>query len=211
MFRAPRPFAVITRRASGAGWAAAVVGALAPTPGTASGPEAPPAAAAAAAPLPTVPPLPDDGGKAAYLLQLLGYVEWPPAAFATVDAPTVVGVVGAEPVAAELQRLAAGRPAGARPVQVRRLQASDPVEGLHALFLAADSEAGRREWTDRLGARPVLVVTERSAGLPAGAMLNLVTVQGRRRFEASPETAERAGLRLSSRLLAVAERLVPAP
>jgi hypothetical protein len=39
-------------------------------------------------------------------------------------------------------------------------------------------------------------------------MLNFVPVQGRIRFEAAPVVAERAGLKLGSRLLAVAERVL---
>jgi hypothetical protein len=39
-------------------------------------------------------------------------------------------------------------------------------------------------------------------------MLGLVPTGGRIRFEASPAAAERAGLKLSARLLAVAERVV---
>ena len=59
-----------------------------------------------------------------------------------------------------------------------------------------------------LAGRPILAVTDAPTGLADGGALNFVPVQGRVRFEASLPAAERAGLRLSSRLLAVAERVV---
>jgi hypothetical protein len=174
-----------------------------------SAPTLPPSASAA--PAPATGPVVEERNKAAYLQQLLGYVEWPTGTFLNVDTPMVVGVVGAEPVFAELQRLSHLRPSGGRVLQVRRLLPNDTVEGLHVLFLGNEGEAVRREWIERLRDAPVLVVSERAAGLPPGAMVNLVTTQGRQRFEASPEAAERVGLKFSSRLLAVAERVVNAP
>ena len=56
--------------------------------------------------------------------------------------------------------------------------------------------------------RPLLVVSDVPEGLPEGSALNFITMGRRVRFEAAPQVAERAGLKLSARLLAVAERVV---
>ncbi|HLL17379.1 MAG TPA: YfiR family protein, partial [Rubrivivax sp.] len=89
-----------------------------------------------------------------------------------------------------------------RPVVTRRLAPADPLEGLHAVFVGRAAPAGVRE---RLRGRAILVVAE--DGLEPGVMLNFVPVAGRVRFEASPVAAERVGLKLGARLLAVAERV----
>jgi hypothetical protein len=57
-----------------------------------------------------------------------------------------------------------------------------------------------------LRGRSILVVAE--DGLEPGVMLNFVPIGGRVRFEAAPVAAERVGLKLGARLLAVAERVV---
>jgi len=44
--------------------------------------------------------------------------------------------------------------------------------------------------------------------LPRVSWLSLVPVDGRIRFEASPLSAERSGIKLGARLLALAERVV---
>ena len=82
-----------------------------------------------------------------------------------------------------------------------------PVEGLHVVFIGRAVRQPER-LIERLRGRPVLIVMEGVASLDAGAMLSLVPVGGRIRFEASPMLAERAGLKLGARLLALAERVV---
>jgi hypothetical protein len=62
----------------------------------------------------------------------------------------------------------------------------------------------------KLGAQPgVLVVSEAEGALEHGAMINFVGIDGRVRFEVAPEAAERRGLRISSRMLAVAQHVRP--
>jgi hypothetical protein len=53
-----------------------------------------------------------------------------------------------------------------------------------------------------------LVVTEAERGLEAGGSINFVLVDDRVGFEVSLEAAERGGHRISSRMLAVARRVV---
>jgi hypothetical protein len=60
----------------------------------------------------------------------------------------------------------------------------------------------------RLRDRPVLIVSDSPQGLENGSALNFVLVDDRLRFEASLRATERAGLKVSSRLLALAQRIV---
>ena len=149
-----------------------------------------------------------DQVKAAYLQKFTGYVDWPPKAFADPAAPLVIGVVGADSVFAELSRLVLGRTAQGRTIAVRRLPAAAPVPDVHVVFIG--SEIGAEATAALLAAyrgRPVLTVTDQPRGLALGAMLNFVELERRVRFEAAPALADIGGLRLSSRLLAVAERI----
>ena len=149
--------------------------------------------------------------KAAYLHRFAGYVDWPPKAFADPATPFVIGVVGAETVLAELSRLTAGRTVQGRAVEVHRLSAAGPPADVHVVFVGRDVgvEATAAVVAAYRG-RPVLTVTEAPRGLDNGAVLNFVEVDKRVRFEAAPAVAELGGLRLSSRLLAVAVRVAGA-
>lgn len=144
--------------------------------------------------------------KAAYLFKFLAYVEWPDRALPPGATPLVVAVAGADEVLAELKTLVAGRSVDGHPVVVRRLGESDGVEGIHAVFVGR--AATLPAWVNKLRDLPVLIVTDAPRGLEAGGMLGLVPADGRIRFEAAPLAAQRVGLKLGARLLAVAERVV---
>lgn len=143
--------------------------------------------------------------KAAYLYKFLGYVDWPATAFASSDAPHVIGVTGDDAVLAELQRLVAGRSVNGRPLVATRVSANEPVESLHVLYVGRGARIAAA--LRGVAGRPVLTVADAGGGLAEGAVLNFLMVQGKVRFEASLRAAERAGLKLSARLLAVAERV----
>lgn len=153
---------------------------------------------------------PVDEVKAAYLYRFVGYIEWPEAAFATPSSPLVIGVAAADAVYAELNRVLDGRTAHGRAVVARRLATGDPAEGVQVLFVG-DSALLRSAWLQRMRDRPVLLVSDAPQGLENGSALNFVLVDDRLRFEASLRATERAGLKVSSRLLALAQRVVGAP
>jgi hypothetical protein len=146
--------------------------------------------------------------KAAFLHKFLGYIEWGGRAFAAPDAPIVVGTTGSDDVTAELERIAASRPVQGRRVVVRRLAEGDRFNGLHLLFVAR-GEPAARALLRQAREQGVLTVTESERGLEMGAAINFVTVEDRVGFEVSLESAERSGHRISSRMLAVARRVVP--
>jgi hypothetical protein len=148
-----------------------------------------------------------DEVKAAYIHKLPGYVEWPPAAFSTAESPLLIGVLGADGVAEALGRIAAGRLAQGRAVVVKRLVRLAPGEDLHILYVGDDAWAGARKHLTAIGSRPVLIVTEAPGALERGAMLNFMIIEERVRFEVAPATAEQHGLKVSSRLLTVAQRV----
>lgn len=144
--------------------------------------------------------------KAAYLYKFPAYVQWPEGRFETPDAPLTIGVFGTPELAEELLAITAGRRIDDRPIRVRRVTADDALGGIDVLFVGRE-EASRME---RVAAaaeeESILTVTDAEPG-PPGAVINFVAVDGRVRFEVFLDAAERRGLRLSSGLLSVAERV----
>lgn len=148
--------------------------------------------------------------KAALLFKFANYVEWPAEAFPTPAAPVAIGVLGSDEIAAELEQLVKGRPVNNRPVSVRRLKDGESLAGLHILFVAARDAARVRAAARAARPLSVLLISDAERGLEAGSVINFVTVEDRVGFEVSMEAAERSGLRLSSRMLGVARRVVSA-
>ncbi len=141
--------------------------------------------------------------KAAYLYKFLSYVEWPPTEPA-VGSPLVIGVLDADEVYASLLPIVQGRQAQGHPVQVRTVKAGEAISGVHLLFVG---RAASSELTRLAGHPGILIVSEIEGGLEQGAMINLLRVGDRVRFEVAPGIAERGGLRISSRMLTVALRV----
>jgi hypothetical protein len=144
--------------------------------------------------------------KAAFLYKFLGYADFPAAAFADSAAPIVIGVVGSEDMAEELGRVVAGRQVRGRPIVVRTLREGDPAQ-VHLLFVAG-SDSARAARILRASPTALLPVTECELGLQNGSVINFRIIEERVRFDVSLDSAERNNVKLSSRLLTVANRVV---
>jgi YfiR/HmsC-like len=143
--------------------------------------------------------------KAAFLYKFPGYVEWPENAFATADTPVAIGVIGDDPLAAELAQVVAGRSLDGRAVSVRRLKEADSPAGLHVLFVGSAERARLAQLVKEAPTQPMLIVAEFDGALNRGSAINFVISSGRVRFEVALDNAEKRGLKLSSRLLTVAQ------
>lgn len=142
--------------------------------------------------------------KAASLYKFLNYVDWPPAAFAKSDAPYVIGVVNADDIADELLKFSAGRSLKGRAVTVKKLRAGDSLNGMHVLFIGKAERARQPQWLKQSQLQPVLLVTETEGALAQGSMINFRLADDRVRFEVALDPVEKSGLKINSRMLAVA-------
>jgi hypothetical protein len=145
--------------------------------------------------------------KAAFLYKFLGYTEFPATAFADAAAPLVIGVLGADDMAAELGRVVAGRTVQSRPITVRTLRDLDAASQVHMLFVGGNDNARVRSAVKAGQPAPVLVVSEAQDGLQQGSVINFRIVDERVRFDVSLEAAEKSSVKLSSRLLTVANHV----
>jgi hypothetical protein len=144
--------------------------------------------------------------KAAFIYKFLGYTEFPAGSFADAASPVVIGVVGADDMAAELARLVAGRSVNSRPIAVRALREGDALATVHLLFVAG-GDCARVGRIVKAMAGALLVVTECDNGLQQGSVINFRIIDERVRFDVSLDAAERNSVKLSSRLLTVANRV----
>ena len=142
--------------------------------------------------------------KAAYLFKFLSYIEWPSPSFDSPQAPIVIGVMGADDLHEALLDIARSHPAQGRAVVIRSVPPGDPCTGIHMLFVGRDAQPELQ----RLGGRPgLLLVSDAEGALDRGAMVNLVRSGDHVRFEVAPEPAEKSGVHISSRMLALAQRV----
>jgi ABC-type sugar transport system substrate-binding protein len=140
--------------------------------------------------------------KAAFLYKFMSYVEWP------ADVPVMtIGVIGADDMAAALTAVTAGRTINGKALVVRQLADNDPLTGVQAIFVDGLDGPQLSAVLRRAQQRSVLSVTDDAGGLARGSVIGFRVLEGRVRFDVSLEAAERSGLRLSSRMLAVAHQV----
>lgn len=139
--------------------------------------------------------------KGAYLFKFSGFVEWPPAAFVSPTAPLVISVLGDDPFGAVLDQMVSGQSVGGRSVEVRRIQRIGDVRGTHILYIS-QSEEGRMGLIEG-NLRDGNVLTVADFNRP-GIVISFVMEDNKVRFVINLDQAQRAGLKLNSRLLAVA-------
>lgn len=145
--------------------------------------------------------------KAAFVLRLAGFVDWPEKAFAGPASPLVVQVAGAPGLAAELERMAASQRIHGRAVEVRR--GSAPGPGAHVVFLGSGAAASVPGIVRDTAALPVLTMSDLPGFARRGGIFELVRDGARIRFEVNEAHARRAGLRVSAQVLRLASAVHP--
>jgi hypothetical protein len=146
--------------------------------------------------------------KAAFVYKFAAYVEWPPNTFPEAESAIVIGVAEARGIAEEIESAFAGRKAGGRPVQVRKLARGENADSCcHILFIGGDDRGRRAELLAEAQGRPVLTVTDVESEQPEGSVINFFRSDDRVRFDISRVAAERNGIQLRSQLLTVARKV----
>jgi YfiR/HmsC-like len=149
--------------------------------------------------------LPEYQVKALYLYNFTKYVDWPTNAFAASNTPIIIGLYGESKLGEALTSVVAGKTIGGRTIAIRVIESMDDSVPCHILFIS-DAESPRmRQILARIGALPILTVGEDAAFAQNGGIINFVLKNGYVRLEIDLPAARKAGLTLSSRLLAVAD------
>jgi hypothetical protein len=146
--------------------------------------------------------------KAAYLYKFATYAEWPSAQIGGADAPLVIGVLGSDAVAAQLETQTREQRAHGRHFAVRRLAKGDSLAGVHILFIGTSNAATLDALFAAARGQPILTVTDNRAGQSRGSMITFVAKGGRLRFEVALAPANASQIRLSALLLTAATRVV---
>jgi hypothetical protein len=158
--------------------------------------------AAGGAPCAAAEVVPAVAVRAAFLYNFARFAEWPAL---RPGVPILVCIVGDDDLAASLTETVRGQTIDGHAVEVLRSPDSGAWKACQILFIA-DGEvrraAGGLGGIKRL---PVLTVSDGRDFSQASGIIELFVEDGRMRFAINVEAVERAGLRLSSRLLGLAK------
>lgn len=140
--------------------------------------------------------------KAAYLLNFTRYVEWPAAA--APDSQLSICVLGADPFGRILDATVAGRTVQGRSLQVRRVQNASEAAGCEVVFVSRETWRRSPASLKVLRNTGTLTVGESEQFARGGGVIGFVILDETVRFVVNDEARDRAGLRISSRMLSLA-------
>lgn len=142
--------------------------------------------------------------KAAFLYNFAKFVEWPPGAFSDPRQPLEICVFGQDPFGHALGDVLFGKTIGEHPVSLGYAKQAPDLAGCQIIFLTTTETSRLPEVLGSPHIRNVLIVGESEGFAAAGGTIQFVLDQNRVRFVINPDAADRAGLKISSKLLALA-------
>jgi hypothetical protein len=149
--------------------------------------------------------------KAAFLFNFTHFVEWPADAFVAAESPLLLCVLGRDPFGPVLDELVRGERAAGRPLAVRRVERPQEAAGCQLLFLAGEEKPSALRAVPGVREGRVLTVGETADFLSHGGLLRFELRDNRIRLQVNGPALDRSRLRLSSKLLRLAETVRPAP
>ena len=138
--------------------------------------------------------------KAAFVLNFIRFVEWPAAAFHSPEDPIVLSIIGNDPIAASIETLDGMKVSGRRLV-VRRIPGLSAPERCHVLFVGASAKAELASVLGAVQRRPVLTIADFEGFAGRGGTIGFIRRDNRVGFEINEESARKAGLEISAKLL----------
>jgi hypothetical protein len=149
--------------------------------------------------------------KAMFVYNFLKFVEWPSDSSARARDPFVVVIIGDGATADAAERFLESKTVGERQVVVRRIQWDQPLAGARAAFVLERDAKKLHRVLDAAASAGVLTIGEGESFTSRGGVIGLLVEDRKVRFDVDTSAAQTAGLRVSSKLLALTRAVRSSP
>jgi hypothetical protein len=144
--------------------------------------------------------------KAVLLYHFTQFVDWPDTAFASPDAPLVIGLLGRDPFGNVLDTLVAKETRGNRRIVVERIRHVEAAAHCQILFINVGDSRELPPIFNFLRGRPILTVGDVEDFAVRGGMIRFMkNPEEKITVRVNLDAAKAGGLTISARLLHVAE------
>lgn len=162
--------------------------------------------------------------KAAFIYNFTKFVDWPAEKMADSNEPIVIGIIGRDPFGRAFEAIEDKQVKG-RGIVVKRFECLEETEKsgkdkaklaqrietlrkCHLLFICSSEKNNLAKITTALKDYPVLTVGETDGFVEAGGIVELLVEHKKVRFEVNLTAAKGAKLKIRSKLLRLAKRVV---
>jgi hypothetical protein len=143
--------------------------------------------------------------KAAMLYHLTRFVEWPTTAYLDRHSPILLCILGRDPFANSINSTLSEETDNGRLVLIRHLQSEKEIPGCHILYISSSERKTAARIFSTLTGSSILTVGEMAQFAAHGGMIQFSLEEQHVRFDINLDAASRAGIKISSKLLALAQ------
>lgn len=145
--------------------------------------------------------------KAAFIYNFARFIQWPEEAFDKKESNLELCVLGDDPFGPALDAME-GKTVKGRKLRVRRFRKAGKMEGCHFLFVGASEKDRLGRILKSLVSTHAVTVGDMEGFARAGGTIQFVMEANRVRFIINAAAADRAGLRISSKMLRLARSVI---
>jgi hypothetical protein len=146
--------------------------------------------------------------KAVFLSKFPSFVEWPAEAFPAGQTSFLVCVYGDASFGMTLAERARGETVQGRRIEVKSMRKEGELRACQILFVSRSEAKHYKQVLDAVQGMSVLTVGETPDFLDAGGTISLMLKEDLLQFEVNLKRANEAHLKLNSRMLSLARRVV---
>lgn len=152
--------------------------------------------------------------KASFIHNFAYFVEWPETAFSSPNDPFRIGIVGDSFLADLLRKTVQGKNVKSRPFLIESFSSDsvsiDDLKSFQILFFRNVQSATPLVGDVKLSSLPILTIGNDPGFTTGNGIIDFFSVNDRISFEVNPGNSQKAGLKISSKLLKLA-RIVGEP
>lgn len=142
--------------------------------------------------------------KAAFLFNFTRFIHWPASAYASADAPFVIGIMGNDPFGSYLDDLVNGEQIDGHSIVIRRYPNGGDISGCRLLFINIAAPARLKAILSSAAQQNTLTVSDADNFIKAGGMIRFFKEDNRIKMEIKLAATKTAQLDISAKLLQVA-------
>ncbi len=142
--------------------------------------------------------------KATFLYHFAQFTEWEPGVFESDNSPLMLCILGEDPFGDALKDIENKNIRG-RPLFIRKCKDSKEISGCHILFVSPSEEGNLMNILSDIKDQPCLTVSDLEGFTQLGGIIKFFIMENKVRFEINPDAADRSRIKISSRLLKIAD------
>jgi hypothetical protein len=147
--------------------------------------------------------------KAAFLYNFAKFVVWPPQVFKSPTDPIAICVLGQSAITHPIEEAVADKKIEGRGIAVSTISDIKGANVCQILFVSSAERQRLRSFPQDFRMVGILTVGETEGFAAEGGVINFKLDGGKVRFEINKDAADKKGLKISSKLLSLAEIVKP--